>query len=157
METKTLLLTLNERFHTTLIGMLSNLADEQIHASAPAIDERTITGVAIHAYSNVLGMFAVVAGAEWSLKQWPISDWPEHLTRPTTTTALLSLLDELHTQANAMLSSLSASALDQTVTLPWGEQPGGEAIVDALVHGFHHAGAIGGIRAIAGFPTPPDN
>lgn len=156
MDTKTILLTLNERFHTALFAMLSDLTDEQMQTNAPAIDERTIAEVSIHAYSNVLGIFAVVAGKEWSLERWPISDWPVHLTRPVTTAALLTLPNELHAQAHTILDSLSASALDHTAILPWGEQQGGEAIIDALLHGLRHVDAIGGMRALAGFPTPPD-
>jgi hypothetical protein len=157
MDSEMLLLTMEERFHTALNVMVGDLADPQVQAKAPVVDERTIAEVAIHAYSNMLGIGAVVAGKEWSLDQWPISDWPIHLARPTTVSSLLALLDTLHTQARADLENLSPFALDQTVTLPWGEQQGGEAIIDALLHGMHHVDAIGSIRAIAGFPTPPDN
>jgi hypothetical protein len=157
MDSKALLLTINERFQSTLSAMLGDLTDAQMQTNASAIDERTIAEVALHAYSNLLGIGTVVAGKEWSLEQWPISDWPTHLARPATTAALLTLLGDLHAQARALLQSLPASALDHTVTLPWGMQPGGEAVIDALLHGLHHVDAIGGIRALAGFPTPPDD
>lgn len=157
MDSRTLLLTINERFQSALSAMLSDLTDAQMQAKASVIDERTIAEVAIHAYSNLLGIGTVIAGREWSLEQWPMSDWPAHLVRLPTTAAFLTLLGDLHAQAQALLESLPASALDQTVTLPWGKQPGGEAAIDALLHGLHHVDAIGGIRALAGFPTPPDD
>lgn len=157
MDTKALLLTIQGRYQSALSAILSDLTDAQMQTKAPAIDERTIAEVAIHAYSNVFGIGTVVAGREWSLEQWPISDWPNHLARPTTTAALLTLLGEFHAQAQTLLENISASRLDHTVALPWGEQLGGEAMIDALLHGLHHVGAIGGIRALAGFPTPPDN
>lgn len=156
METKTALLTLNERLHTALLGVVSDLTSEQLHTAAPAIDERPIMAVAIHAYSNLLGVLAVVAGRKWSLSDWPLSDWPARLPQPASTTALVALINELHAQAETDLETVSAKTLDQPVTLPWGEQQAGEAIIDILVHGFHHASAIGGMRAIAGFPTPPE-
>lgn len=118
MDTKALLLIIHDRFQSALNALLSDLTDAQIQSKAPAIDERTIAEVTIHAYSNVLGIFAVVAGREWSLEQWPVSDWPSHLVRPTTTAALLALVGELHAQACALLVGLSADALDRMVTLP---------------------------------------
>jgi uncharacterized damage-inducible protein DinB len=156
MDTKTALYTLNDRFHAALTGALSDLTDEQLYAIAPAIDQRPIVEVARHAYSNVLGLFAVAAGNEWSLATWPLSDWPADEPHPTTTSALLARLGELHIQATGFLETLPAERLDEEVTLPWGSQQAGEAIIDILVHGFHHVGAVAAIRAIAGFPTPPD-
>lgn len=156
METKTLLLAFNERFHAALTSVISDLADEQLYITADTIDHRPIAEVAIHAYSNLLGMLAVVAGKEWPLEDWPISDWPANLPHPTSPAALVTLLDKLHEQSNVFLNALSAGALDEMVTLPWGQQQAGEAASDALVHGFHHVGAIAGIRAMSGFPTPPD-
>lgn len=157
MDTKALLSIIHDRFQSALSSMLSDLTDAQIQTTASAIDERTIAEAAIHAYSNVLGIYTVVAGEEWSLEQWPISDWPNRLTRPTTTAALLTLVGELQAEAQILLGNIPARRIDDTVALPWGEQLGGEAMIDALLHGLHHVDAIGGIRAIAGFPTPPDN
>ena len=156
MDSKTVLLTLNDRFHAALTGAFGDLTDEQIYAIAPVIDQRPILEVARHAYSNVLGLFAVVAGNEWSLDEWPLSDWPAAEAHPTTTSALLARLEELHSQATSFLETISAGRLDEEVILPWGSQQAGEAIIDILVHGLHHVGAVNGIRAIAGFPTPPD-
>lgn len=156
MDAKTVLLTLNERFHAALTGALGDLTDEQIYAIAPAIDQRPLLEVARHAYSNLLGVLAVAAGHEWSLTQWPLSDWPVDEPHPVTTGAFLDRLVSLHAQAVGFLEALSTERLDEEVTLPWGSQQATEAIIDILVHGLHHVGALNGIRAIAGFPTPPD-
>jgi hypothetical protein len=41
--------------------------------------------------------------------------------------------------------------------LPWGQRVGAlDAIADGLAHGFGHVGNLAGIRAIGGFPTPPE-
>lgn len=127
--------------------MIEGLSDEQIGYSAPAIDGRSIAGIAIHAYSGVFMLAHVAAGKAR----------PTIPTEPTTTADLLALLDRMYDEADQALARLPQGALEQTYTMPWGQQMTGiESFTAALAHSLVHIGSIQGIRAIGGFPTPPE-
>lgn len=123
------------------------ISDEQIHYCAPAIDGRPITGVAVHAYCGTLMFANAVAGKGRS----------EMPAVPATTADSLALLNSTHEQLDAILAHLPDGALEQKYKMPWGQElTGADAFAGALAHGLVHAGHIQGIRAIGGFPTPPE-
>lgn len=147
MVAKTILRALNQRAGAALTGVLAGLEDDQIAYRAPAIDERSIAEVALHAYGSLLGFASVVAGREW----------PDDLPAPGEAARLLALVDDRCGRVDALLAALPDAALAREVTLPWGQRiTGFDAIADGLGHVFVHAGNLGGIRAIGGFPTPPE-
>ena len=139
---------LDEQAWTFLCGMVADLNDEQIARHAPAIDERSIAGVTIHAYVSAFYMVFPLAG----------KDWPTMSAEPPATTAdLLSTLDDMHARVKELLADLPAGALEKMYDMPWGVQwQGRQAMVSALAHALVHAGAIQGMRAMLGFPTPPE-
>lgn len=142
-----ILRTLNNHVGNFLRRVVEGLSDEQIHYSAPAIDERPITNLAVHAYSGTLRLANFVAGKGRS----------EMPTVPATTADLLALLASTHDQLDAILADLPDGALEKMYKMPWGQElSGSDAFAGALAHGLVHAGHIQGIRAIGGFPTPPE-
>lgn len=67
-------------------------------------------------------------------------------------------MDDRCGRVDALLAALPNAALAREVTLPWGQRIiGFDAIADGLGPVFVHAGTLGGIRAIGGFPTPPED
>ncbi|MDQ6660549.1 MAG: DinB family protein [Chloroflexota bacterium] len=139
---------LNDHVRNFMSRMVEGLSDEQVRYSAPAIDARSIAGVVVHAYSGVFFLAYVMAGKEQ----------PAMPVEPTTTADLLALLDSIHVQVAQMLADLPDGALEQTYTMPWRQKLSGlEAFSAALAHSLVHAGNIQGIRAIGGFPTPPES
>lgn len=148
MTDKATLQALDEQAWTFLRGMVADLNDEQIRLNELAIDERSIAGVAIHAYASTFYMAFPLAG----------KDWPTMSAEPpATVTELLSTLDSMHAQVKELLAELTENALEKMYDMPWGVQwQGREAIVSALAHALIHAGAIQGMRAMLGFPTPPE-
>lgn len=138
---------LNEQAWSFLRRMIADLNDEQVGASAPEIDERPIAGIVMHAYSGTFLMAHAFSGK--SLPAVP--------AQPTTASELLTTLDSMHSQAKELLASIPEGALEKMYPMPWGQQwEGRQALVGALAHALFHAGAIQGIRALAGFPTPPE-
>ncbi len=147
MDAQIALRAVNQKLGDSLGEVLAGLDDVQIQYGAPAIDARSIAQVAIHIYDGVLGFTSAVAGVAW----------PAEPAAPGTATELRALLDALRVQVDALLAGLPEGALEREVTLPWGETLRGlEAIAGSLAHGFVHVGSIGGMRAIGGFPTPPE-
>lgn len=140
--------TLNNHVGNFLRRVVEGLSNEQIHYSAPAIDERPITELAVHAYCGTLRFANAVAGKGRS-EMPPV---------PATTADLLTLLVSTHEQLDAILADLPDGALEKMYKMPWGQElSGANAFAGALAHGLVHAGHIQGIRAIGGFPTPPEN
>ncbi len=137
----------NHQLLAALEEALADLCDKHIHYHAPLLDERSIRDVAIHAYRPVLAAVAVVAD----------QPWPPRPLLPTSLRDLQTLLRSMHIQIDAWLTQLPHHLLVQPVTLRWGAYAtGAEAITGSLTHGFVHTGAIRGIRAIGGFPCPPE-
>jgi hypothetical protein len=68
MDTKALLLTIQDRYQSALSAILSDLTDAQMQTKASAIDGRTIVEVAIHTYSNglALGLLSQEGSDLWS-------------------------------------------------------------------------------------------
>lgn len=147
MSDASLLRALNDQARNFMRMMVTGLSDEQVRYSAPAIDERSIAGVVLHAYSSMY-----MLAHSFADKQWPAMP-----AVPTTTADLLKLLDEMHDRADQALAEMSEGAMEKLYTMPWGQKwTGAEASAAALGHCFMHAGAIQGIRALGGFPTPPE-
>lgn len=145
MEAKTALLALNARLGADLARVLLGVDDERILYSAPEIDARPIVDVAIHAYSSLLGFATVVAGLRWP------SDPPP----PASATELLATLSAMRERVAELIAGLPEGVLETEVLLPWGQRVDAlDALADGLAHGFGHVGALAGIRAIGGFPTP---
>lgn len=129
MDVKTVLRALNRRAGATLTGVLAGLGDDQIAYRAPAIDERSLAEVALHAYGSLLGSASLVAGREWPADPPALGE----------AARLLASVDERRGRGDVLRIA------------------GFDAIADGLEHLFAHAGNLGGIRAIGGFPTPPED
>ena len=157
MDSQAMLLELNRQIHQAFVRVIKDLSDVQIHISASEIDERPITEVALHAYSCLIGILSVVSGGEWSVRKWPISAAPPDVLPVTSAASLQAVIASLDRQVNEILAGVDSQRLAQQVRLPWGYEHAGTAAVDGFVHALQHAGAIAGIRAIAGFPTPSDS
>jgi len=139
---------MNDHLRNFLRDMLADLSDEQINYNAPAIDGRSIADIAVHAYCSILIFTNAIAG----------KGWPEMPAVPTTLADLLTLLDSTHDQLEQFIAALPEGALEQSYKMPWGQEMQGlEAFAGALGHSFVHIGNIQGVRAIGGFPTPPEN
>lgn len=142
---------LNDVVQGSLHHVLDGLSDEQISYSAPVIDERSISEVVAHAYVGVLIFGDVIQGKGWP----PQEKWTQK--GPTTSADLLALVDSTHEQLDKVFTELSEELLEQKYAMPWGgEMTGIEAFTGSLSHALVHAGNIQGVRAIGGFPTPPE-
>jgi uncharacterized damage-inducible protein DinB len=138
---------MNDRLNAQLQHVVEGLTDEQLRYRAPAIDERSLKEVALHAYESLLGFAATVSGRPW----------PEAAVVPEKAADLIPQLNEMCLMVDEILTTLPDGALEQEYTLPWGQQIKGlAAIADGLTHGLVHVGNIMGIRAIGGFPLPPE-
>lgn len=138
---------LNDRLNTSLHTAIEHLTDEQLRFSAPTVDERSIAEVAIHAYDSLHSFVSSVANLSW----------PATPTIPNTLTDLNTRLNEVHDLVDQMLANLSSEALIENIILPWGQEIAGLGVIaDGLAHGLVHTGTIAGIRAIGGFPLPPE-
>ncbi|MEZ4861386.1 MAG: hypothetical protein R3C14_08770 [Caldilineaceae bacterium] len=147
MTEKRILLLLNKNLAEEVRNMVHDLSDTEILFVAPAIDERCIRDVAIHVHRPVLAATAVVTGRAWP----PRPSWP------TDGAELQVLLKEMAEQISDWLRNADEAMLSQPVTLRWGDfATGSGAILNSLVHGFVHVGAIRGIRAIGDFPLSPE-
>jgi hypothetical protein len=155
MNTTSFITATNGRLKWWLHHTLSDLTPEQLHYSTPALDDRPILEVAMHATTILLGTALVVAGRTWSLEDYPLDGWPPKLVRPTSAAELVAILDALLAQVDELVTDIPDSELDQQVTLPVGQQGAGDALSAGLTHALTHAGGIAGIRAIGGFPVPP--
>jgi hypothetical protein len=137
----------NDRLKISLYRVIEDLTNDQLEYIASAIDERSIAEVAIHANESLLGFTLCAAG----------HGWPEAQNIPITVAGLLLRFNETHELIDQTLANLTEGTLEETFTLPWGQEVAAfEAIADGLAHGLIHVGAIEGIRAIGGFPTPPE-
>lgn len=147
MDAQRALLALNSRLGADLARVLLGVDDDRIFYSAPSIDSRPIAEVAVHAYGSLLGFTSVVAG-----KGWPSDPQP-----PASAAELLATIDAMRARVAELIVGLPAGILETEVMLPWGQAVGAlDTIADGLAHGFGHVGAIAGIRATGGFPTPPE-
>jgi uncharacterized damage-inducible protein DinB len=141
----------NTRVKNMLLRVVEDLSDEQIHYSAPAIDKRSIANVVIHGYGSVVGVALLMTGT---------TDFRQAMAPPQIETAqeLIEQINRMHERVEQVLASLPEDALAQQVRLPMGrEMVGSDAYAWAAAHSIFHAGAIQGIRAIGGFPTPPES
>ena len=155
MNTTSFLIATNGRLQWWLHHTLSDLTPEQLQYSAPAIDDRPIVEVAMHAITILLGYATVVAGRDWPVEDYPPDRWPPRLARPDSATELVVTLDALLAQVDELVTKLPDDHLDKEVTFPFGQQQAGDALSAGLTHALMHVGAITGIRAIGGFPLPP--
>lgn len=145
MSVRALLLTTHRHLGKELQSALVELTDTHLLYCASTIDERPLREVAIHVERPVLAATAIVVG----------QPWPARPTLPTSVAALQVLLADMAQQVEIWLAATSEESLVQPVTLRWGEfATGADALVNALTHGFVHVGALRGIRAMGGFPTP---
>lgn len=133
--------------HIALLTTHNALVKELKLAIQGLIDARCLRDVAIHAQRPVLAAAAVVAGYEW----------PPRPVLPETCAELHMLVDEMTAQIDLWLRETPDARLLGEVTLRWGTFPTGtEALINSLAHGLVHVGAIRGIRALGGFPLPPE-
>ena len=147
MTGKSILIAMNCSLAKELDEVLGDLTDPQINFSAPAIDARPIVDVAIHVHRPVLAATAIITGREWPARP----PWPK------TAEALKQLLTDISQQVNDWIIEADERVFSRPVELRWGYfNTGYEAMINSLVHGFIHIGAIRGIRAIGGFPTTPE-
>ena len=138
---------MNDRLNAQLQHVVADLTDEQLRYRAPAIDERSLEEVALHACESLLGFAATVSGRPW----------PDAVVVPEKAADLVPQLNEICLMVDEILAMLPDGALEQEYILPWGQQIKGlDALADGLAHGLVHAGNIMGIRAIGGFPVPPE-
>jgi hypothetical protein len=147
------LVAMNQRLGAALTVLVYDLDRQRLRARAPAIDARPLAVVALHAYAGVVE----AATAAAATGAWPddVSEIPPGEALETVAD-LLAALDGMRTRVDDLIVGLGEGALDRELELPWGERIRAlDAIADALAHGFLHAGNIAGIRALAGFPTPP--
>jgi hypothetical protein len=138
---------MNDRLNTELRRVVEGLTDEQLLYRAPAIDERSLEEVALHAYESLLGFAATVSNRPW----------PEATVVPGKAADLITQLNEMYLMVDEILAALPDGALEQEYTLPRGQKIKGlDAIADGLSHGLVHVGNIMGIRATGGFPMSPE-
>jgi hypothetical protein len=145
----------NGRLQWWLHHTLSDLTPEQLEYSAPAIDDRPIAEVAMHAVTILLGYTMVVTGRDLPVEDFPPDRWPPRLERPDSAGELVAALEGFLAQADELLRRLPNGELDKEVTFPDGQQQAGDALSAGLTHALTHIGTIAGIRAIGGFPLPP--
>lgn len=144
-EVKELLHALNSRLAASLEGVLAALGDDEIRYSAPAIDERPIGQIALHAYGGVVAFASTLNGLPW----------PGPTEPPQTVARLRAELARRRAKVDELIDSLPSDWMEREVTFPWGEKVSGlGAVIGAFSHAFVHVGNVGGIRAIGGFPTP---
>lgn len=155
MKTTSFITATNGRLKWWFHHTLSDLTPEQLHYSAPALDDRPLMEVAMHAATILLGHAIVVAGRDWPVEDYPPDRWPPKLARPASATELVATLDALLAQVDEVVTRLSDGDLDKDVTFPFGQQQAGDALSAAVTHALTHVGAMAGIRAIGGFPLPP--
>lgn len=134
--------------YDSLIAILTDLTNQQLEYQAPQIDTRSIRDVAIHAYRPVFAIVCVLGGEKW----------PARPQLPVTKNELFDLIQAMHTQIDECIIHIPLDKLDETISLPWNQNKSGlEALAGSFMHGMQHVGAIQGIRAFAGFPTPPED
>jgi DinB family protein len=155
MNTRSFIIATNGRLKWWLHHTLSELTPEQLHYSAPAIDDRPLMEVAMHAATILLGHAIVVGRRDWPVEDYPPGGWPPKIVQPASVAALVATLDALLALVDEVVSRLSDDDLNQDMTFPWGQQQAGDALSAALTHALTHAGGIVGMRAIGGFPVPP--
>jgi len=155
LKTASFIVATNGRLKWWVHHTLSDLTPEQLHSSTPALDDRPILEVAMHAVTVLLGHTIVLAGKDWPVEDYPPDRWPPKIVQPASATEFVATLDALLAQVDEAVSRLSDDDLDQDVTFPWEQQHAGDALSAALTHALTHAGGIAGIRAIGGFPVPP--
>ena len=155
MNTTAFIIATNSRLQWWLHHTLSDLTPEQLEYSAPAIDDRPIAEVAMHAVTILLGYTLVVTGRDLPVEDFPTDRWPPRLARPGSASELVAALDALLAQVDELLSGLPDGELDKEVTFPDGKPQAGDALSAGLTHALTHVGAIAGIRAIGGFPLSP--
>lgn len=160
-DARTALVALNQRLGAALTVLIYDLDRARLRARAPAIDERPLAEVALHAYAGVMEAASAAASGAWTdaatEKRAPVGRATVDATAgtPETPAELLAVLDASRAQVDELILGLDESALDRQLELPWGERLSAlDAIADALAHGFLHAGNLAGIRAMAGFSTP---
>ena len=145
---KTILSYLHSDLYHSLITILTDLTDQQLEYQAPQIDTRSIRDVAIHAYRPVFAIACVLAE----------EGWPARPQLPVTKYELFDLFKTTHTHIDECIIRIPLDKLDETISLPWNQQQSGlEALIGSFMHGMQHIGAIQGIRAFGGFPTPPED
>jgi DinB superfamily len=154
-NTTSFIIATNGRLQWWLHYTLSDLTPEPLQYSAPAIDDRPIAEVAMHAVTILLGYTTVVTGRDLPVEDFPPDRWPPKLARPDSAGELVAALDALLAQVDELLRRLPDDELDKEVTFPDGQQQAGDALSAGLTHALTHIGAIAGIRAIGGFPLPP--
>ncbi len=148
MEAQTTLAIFHAHLYQDLVNMLADLTEGQLEYSAPQIDSRCIRDVAIHAYRPLLAVACVLTGEEW----------PARPQIPATKDELFQLLHTMRLSIDERIASLTPAMLERTINLPWHQQQNGlESIIESLAHGSLHTGALQGIRAIGGFPTPAED
>ena len=147
MEIRQVLQQLHQQLYLELNAVLVNLHDEQIRASAPAIDARSIGEVAIHAHRPILAVVCAMAGIERPPRPDP----------PATVATLLPILQDMAHQVNVWVAALPDEAWQQKIALPWGNNLVAlDAYLESITHGLVHVGRIGGMRAIIGAALPPE-
>jgi hypothetical protein len=147
MDEHQILATLDRALTAALAAALADLTDEQTAFVAPAIDHRSIRDVAIHAYRPVLVVTATIAG----------QPYPPRDPLPETAAGLAALLASMAGRIATWRAATTAAMLAAPLHVPWWEQPTGTAaVLNSYAHGLLHTGTILGIRAVGGFPTPPE-
>jgi len=138
---------MNDRLGQALQAVVADLDDAQLAYAAQAVDPRPIGALTAHAYSRLLGAAYLAAGRPW----------PEDPPPPHSTAAALTLIEEMRSEVDLLLSALPAESLAGLITLPRGGRSARvDALVDGLQYGFLHAGRLAGIRAVGGFPNTLD-
>src|SRR5690348_15268632 len=113
----------NDRLKISLYRVIEDLTNDQLEYVAPTIDERSIAEVAIHANESLLGFTLCASG----------QPWPEPQNIPLTVAGLLLRFNEVHELIDQTLANLPEGSLEQTFTLPWGQEMAAfEAIADGL-------------------------
>src|SRR5947209_265897 len=140
MDTKAFIIATNNRLKWWFHHTLEDLTLEQLHYRTPLIDDRPIAEVAMHATVILLGNALVAAGKDWSLEDYPLDCWPPKLPQPDSAPALVTTLDTLLDQVDALVANLPDGELDRKVTLPGWQQQAGDALSAVLVPTLTHVG-----------------
>jgi hypothetical protein len=147
MNSRKLLLTLLDRVDYSFEEVLDGLNDQQMGYSEEVFGGETIAQVAAHAYQTLLSFATVAAGLAWPGET--ISD-----SRRLESMAQLNALQE---QVRSLVVGLAEERLSTQVSFPWGEMmTAAEAVIAGAAHALVHAGKIGAMRQVGGFPVETD-
>jgi uncharacterized damage-inducible protein DinB len=146
MDILSVLLAENDRIHSQLASICSDLTDAQAVFTHEAVDERGISHVVVHLYGAILNRARIIIGLDALPEAEP----------PRTTKALMAYIDDTHAKAKDCLAEASEDELDKVFeygTRHRRQSPGIELIMAGFAHANRHTGQILDARHLGGFET----